>query len=146
MDLLNPKISLNLSDPLWRIYCRHSLTTPQYVGDKADIKNAMITEGCRINARVHHSVLFSDVTAEEDAEICYSIIMRNAKIAKGAKVQYAIVADNAVIEPGAVVGAPPESVENRDNWGIAVVGQGAVVRAGDVVLPKEMLMPGQNAN
>ncbi len=146
MDLLNPKISLNLSDPLWRIYCRHSLTTPQYVGEQAEIKNAIITEGCQINARVHHSVLFSDVTADENAEISYSIIMRNAKIAKGAKVQYAIVADGAVIEPGAVVGAPPETMDNPDDWGIAVVGQGAVVRAGDVVLPKEMLMPGQNSN
>ena len=28
MDLLNPKLPLNLSDPLWRIYSRHTATTP----------------------------------------------------------------------------------------------------------------------
>ena len=143
MDLLNPTISLNLSDPLWRIYCRHSMTTPQYVGSHAVLKNSMITEGCEVDAIVNNSILFSDVTAEEDAQVCYSVVMRNAKIGRGAKVRYAIVADNAVIEDGAVVGAPPEDYPDRDNWGIAVVGQGAVVRSGEVVLPKQMLMPGQ---
>ncbi len=142
MDLLNPTIPLNLSDPLWRIYCRHSLTTPQYVGEKATLKNSIITEGCEVNAHVYNSVLFSDVTAEEDAQISFSVIMRNAKIGKGAKVHYAIIADGAVIEDGAIVGAPPETMQDRSKWGIAVVGQGAVVRSGDVVLPKEMLMPG----
>ena len=143
MDLLNPTISLNLSDPLWRIYCRHSMTTPQYVGMHATLKNSMITEGCEVDAYVNNSILFSDVVAEADAEISYSVVMRNAKIKKGAKIRYAIVADNAVIEEGAVVGAPPEDYPDRDNWGIAVVGQGAVVHTGEVVLPKQMLMPGQ---
>ena len=143
MDLLNPTISLNLSDPLWRIYCRHSMTTPQYVGMHAVLKNSMITEGCEVDAFVNNSILFSDVTAEEGAEICYSVVMRSAKIGKNAKVRYAIVADNAVIEDGAIVGAPPEDYPDRDNWGIAVVGQGAVVHSGEVVLPKQMLMPSQ---
>lgn len=143
MDLLNPTISLNLSDPLWRIYCRHFLTTPQYVGNNARITNSMITEGCDVESTVNNSILFSEVTAEKDAEISYSVVMRNAKIGKGAKVRYAIIADDAVIEDGAVVGAPPEDYPNRDEWGIAVVGQGVVVHAGEVVLPKQMIFPGQ---
>lgn len=141
MDLLNPTIPLNLSDPLWRIYCRHSLTTPHYIGSSADIKNSMITEGCDVEASVNNSILFSDVTAEAGASIDYSVIMRNVKIEAGAKVQYAIVADDAVIEEGAIVGAPPEDYPDRDKWGIAVIGQGARVRAGQKVLPKEMLAP-----
>lgn len=144
MDLLNPTIPLNLSDPLWKIYCRHSLTTPHFISENADIKNSIITEGCDINAKVNNSVLFSDVTAEEDADISYSVIMRNVKIAKGAKVQYAIIADDAIIEEGAEVGAPPEDYPDRDKWGIAVIGQGAVVKAGEKVLPKEMLAPNQS--
>ena len=143
MDLLNPTIPLNLSDPLWRIYCRHSLTTPHFISENADIKNSIITEGCDINASVNNSVLFSDVVAEKDASINYSVIMRNVKIAENAKVQYAIIADDAVIEEGAVVGAPPEDYPDREKWGIAVVGQGAVVKAGQKVLPKEMLAPNE---
>ena len=75
--------------------------------------------------------------------IDYSVIMRNVKIESGATVQYAIIADDAVIEEGAVVGAPPEDFPDRDKWGIAVIGQGARVRAGQKVLPKEMLAPGE---
>ncbi len=143
MDLLNPTIPLNLSDPLWRIYCRHSLTTPHYIGESANIVNSMITEGCDVEATVNNSILFSDVEAAEGAEIDYSVVMRNVKIESGAKVQYAIIADDAVIEEGAVVGAPPEDYPDRDEWGIAVIGQGARVRAGQKVLPKEMLSPGE---
>lgn len=144
MDLLNPTIPLNLSDPLWRIYCRHSLTTPHYIGESANIVNSMITEGCDVEASVNNSILFSDVEAAEGAEINYSVVMRNVKIASDAKVQYAIIADDAIIEEGAVVGAPPEDYPDRDKWGIAVIGQGAVVRAGQKVLPKEMLAPGES--
>ncbi len=143
MDLLSPTIPLNLSDPLWRIYCRHSLTTPHYIGVDAKITNSMITEGCDVEATVNNSVLFSDVKADKGAEIDYSVIMRNVQIKQGAKVQYAIVADDAVIEEGAIVGAPPEDYPDRDQWGIAVIGQGAVVKAGQKVLPKEMLAPGE---
>ncbi len=143
MDLLNPTIPLNLSDPLWKIYCRHSLTTPHFVSEDADIKNSIISEGCDIDAAVNNSVLFSDVTAEKEANISYSVIMRNVKIAKNAKVQYAIIADDAIIEEGAEIGAPPEDYPERDKWGITVIGQGAHVRAGQKVLPKEMLAPGE---
>jgi len=144
MDLLNPKIPLNLSDPLWRIYCRHSLTTPQYIASTAEVKNSMITEGCNVEAKVNNSILFSDVNVCPKADISYSVIMRNVRIEQGAKVRYAIVADDAVIESGATVGAPPEDYPDRDKWGIAVIGQGAVVKAGQVVLPKEMLAPKEN--
>lgn len=143
MDLLNPTIPLNLSDPLWRIYCRHFLTTPHYIGSDATITNSMITEGCDVEATLNNSILFSDVKAEKDATVDYSVIMRNVQIKSGAKVQYAIIADDAIIEEGAVVGAPPEDYPDRDQWGIAVIGQGAIVKAGSVVLPKEMLAPGE---
>ena len=139
MDLLNPSIPLNLSDPTWKIYCRHSLTTPHFIDNDADIKNSIITEGCKINATVNNSVLFSDVVADSGAKIDYSVVMRNVKIEAGAKVKYAIIADDAVIESGAEVGMAPEDYPERDKWGIAVVGQGAVVKAGQKVLPKEML-------
>ena len=143
MDLLSPTIPLNLRDPLWRIYCRHSLTTPHFIDENANIKNSIITEGCSVSASVNNSVLFSDVSIEQDAQIDYSVIMRNVKIHSGAKVRYAIIADNAIIEEGAQVGASPEDYPDREKWGIAVIGQGAVVKAGQKVLPKEMLAPNE---
>ena len=139
MDLLNPSIAINIWDPLWRIYCRHNITTPHYIDKSADIENSMVTEGCYVNGKLNYSILFSDVTVEENATVEYSVIMRNTCVGKNAVVKYAIVADDAIIEDGAVVGAAPESYDGK--WGIAVVGQGARVKSGQVVLPGEMIEP-----
>ncbi len=141
MDLLNPSIALNMWDPLWRIYSRHNVTTPHYIGKDAVMENSMITEGCYVNGKLNYSILFSDVEVDDGADLEYAVVMRNTKIGKGAKVHYAIVADDAVIEDGAVVGAAPEVYANQGKWGIAVVGQGAVVKSGQVVLPGEMIQP-----
>lgn len=139
MDLLNPTIPLNLSDPLWRIYSRHGATTPHYIGEQASIKNSMITEGCEVNGNLNYSVLFSNVEVREGANLDFAVVMKNVQIGKNATVKYAIVADDAIIEDGAIIGAAPEDYDG--DWGIAVVGQGAIVRAGQVVMPKEMIAP-----
>ncbi len=139
MDLLNPAIALNMWDPLWRIYSRHNVTTPHYIAKDAKIENSMVTEGCYVNGKLNYSILFSDVEVDDGAELDYAVVMRNTKVGKGAKVRYAIVADDAIIEDGAVVGAAPESYDGQ--WGIAVVGQGAVVKSGQVVKPGEMIQP-----
>ena len=141
MDLLNPSIAIDIWDPLWRIYCRHGVATPHYVSEKADIENSMITEGCYVNGKMNYSILFSDVSVEEGAQLDFAVVMKNVKIGRGARVQYAIIADDAIIEDGAIIGAAPEVYSNQGKWGIAVVGQGAVVKSGQVVLPGEMVEP-----
>ena len=139
MDLLNPNLPLNLSDPLWRIYSRHAPTRPQYVGGDAKIVHSMLTEGCEMNGTLNYSVLFSNVEVGRGAVAEYSVLMKNVSIGPDAKVRYAILADDVVVEDGAVIGASPEDYPNREEWGIAVIGQGAVIKSGQVVLPKQMI-------
>ena len=139
MDLLNPKIPLDLSDSEWKIYSRNPGLPPHYIGDTAKVENSMISEGGNIYGKVDFSVLFSGVTVEEGAEIRDSIIMPGSRICRGAVVQYAIVAENAVIGEGAVVGARPETVENLKDWGVAVVASGVHVGAECVVPAKAMI-------
>ena len=139
MDLLNPKIPLDLSDSEWKIYSRNPGLPPHYIGDTAKVENSMISEGGNIYGKVDFSVLFSGVTVEEGAEIRDSIIMPGSRICRGAVVQYAIVAENAVIGEGAVVGARPETVENLKDWGVAVVASGVHVGAECVVPAKALI-------
>ena len=141
MDLLNPKIPLNLSDPNWKIYSRISANVPQYIGKNADIIESMITQNCNIDGRLWYSVIFEGVTVEEGSSLNSSVVMSNTKIGKNVDIKYAIIADDVVIEDGAVIGDSPESYVNPDDWGIAVVGKGAVIKAGQVVRPKEMIEP-----
>lgn len=139
LDLLNPKVDLDLSDDSWKIYSRTPTTPPQYIAATADIQNSMVSEGSRVFGEVDYSILFHDVTVEEGAKVRYSIVMPGAVIKKGADVEYAIIAENAVIESGAKVGDHPENYTDRDEWGVAVVGAGVIVGEGAKVAPKEMI-------
>lgn len=139
LDLLNPKVDLDLSDDSWKIYSRTPTTPPQYIAATADIQNSMVSEGSRVFGEVDYSILFHDVTVEEGAKVRYSIVMPGAVIKKGADVEYAIIAENAVIESGAKVGDHPENYTDRDEWGVAVVGAGVIVGEGAEVAPKAMI-------
>ena len=139
LDLLNPKVDLDLTDDSWRIYSRSPAAPPHYIGSEAKVENSMITEGCEIDGDIDFSVLFANVTVEEGAEVRYSIVMPGTVIKKGAVVQYSIVAENAVIDEGAVVGERPENMENVDDWGVAVVGSGVHIGKGAKVAPKAMV-------
>ena len=139
MDLLSPSVPLDLYDPSWKIYSRNSNMPPQYIGNNANIENSMISEGSSIDGQVDFSIIFSGVTIEEGAKVNYSILMPGAVIKSGAVVEYAIVGEDSVIESGAKIGKSPEQVENRDDWGIAVVGHNVTVSKDKAVEPKEII-------
>ena len=139
LDLLNPKVELDLSDPNWRIYSRTPSAPPQYIGEQAKVENSLITEGCNVFGTVDFSILFDNVTVEENALVRDSLIMPGAKICSGASVQYAIIAENTVVESGAKVGERPENIEDLSQWGVAVVGADLTVGKNAVVKPKAMI-------
>ena len=139
LDLLNPKVDLDLSDPSWKIYSKTPVAPPQYISGTADVQNSMITEGSRVFGEVDYSILFHNVTVEEGAKVRYSIVMPGATIKSGADVEYSIVAEDAIIESGAKVGSCPEEMQNLDDWGVAVVGAGVTVEKNAKVAPKEMV-------
>ena len=139
MDLLAPNLQLNLADPNWKIYTRSTALPPQYISPDAVVQNSLIAEGCTVCGKVDFSVLFSGAEVQKGAVVRDSIIMPGAVIEEGAVVQYAIIAENAVIGKNAIVGDRPENVENKDNWGVTVVGDGLKIGAGAKVPVKAMI-------
>ncbi len=139
MDLLNPNIPIDLYDPDWKMYSRNPIMPPQYIGADAVIENSMVTDGCSVNGTVDFSILFEGVTVEAGATVTDSIIMPGSVIKSGAIVEYAIVGENCVVEAGAQIGARPETIENRDDWGIAVVGHNITISADAKVIPKQII-------
>ncbi|MGN1320524.1 MAG: glucose-1-phosphate adenylyltransferase [Acutalibacteraceae bacterium] len=138
LDLLNPKINLDLSDSSWRIYSRTIALPPQYVSATANVENSLITDGCEVNGSLDYSILFENVTVEEGASVEYSLVMPGAVIKSGAKVKYAIIAENAVIDENASVGVDPEEIAPED-FGITVIGSGVTVGKGAKIGAKEMI-------
>ena len=143
LDIINPNVDLDLSDKSWRIYSRTPDAPPHYIGENATVENSSISEGCDIDGLVDYSVVSSDVTVEEGAEVRFSVIMPGAVIKKGAKVYYSIIAENAVIEEDAQVGEIPENMENSADWGVAVVGSGATITKNKKIPAKEMIASGE---
>lgn len=139
MDLLNPKIDLDLNDPDWRIFARSPVAPPHHIAPSAVVQNSMVSAGCYVGGMVDFSILFPQVTVQEGAIVRDSIIMPGAIVESGAVVQYAIVAENAVIRQNAAVGCRPEDMRDKDAWGIAVVGIGVEVAQGAVVPAKAMV-------
>jgi glucose-1-phosphate adenylyltransferase len=139
LDLLNPNVDLDLSDPDWKIYSRNPVAPPHYVSPDATVQNSLISEGGLIEGSVDFSVLFANVSIEKGAVVRDSILMPGTVVKKGAVVQYAIVAENAVIEENAIVGERPEDMENLSDWGVAVVGANVCIGAGTRVAPKAMV-------
>ena len=121
LDLLNPKIDLNLSDKNWRIYSRNTGMPPQYISEDAKVENSLVTDGCEIYGNLDYSILFANVTVEPGASVEYSLVMPGAVIKKGAKVRYSIIAENVEVGENADIGGDPAVVGTED-WGITVVG------------------------
>ena len=139
MDLLNPNVPLDLSDDQWRIYARNPVMPPHYVAKDAHVQNSLVAEGCNVYGEIDFAVLFAGVYVAPGAVVKDSIVMPGARIEEGARVQYAIVAENSVVGAGAVVGERPEDMENKDDWGVAVIGPGCNIAPGTVVPPKAMI-------
>lgn len=139
MDLLNPNVPLDLYDQAWRIYSRNPVKPPHYLSSKAHVQNSMVAEGCDISGTLDFSILFSGVTIEEGALVRDSIIMPNTIIRKNAVVEYAIIGQNCDIGEDVVIGARPELIENKNEWGIAVIGHDVSINAGATIKPKQMV-------
>ena len=135
MDLLDPNVSLSLKN----VYSRNPMMPPHYVGEEAEIQNSMIADGCIVNGKLEFSILFPGVTIGKGATINSSIIMPGAVIEEGANIQFSIISENTVIGKNAQIGKNPVEMENRDDWGIAVIGDGLKIGDNVVIEPKAMI-------
>ena len=136
MEVLDPEHSgINLFDDDWKIYSRNSGMTGHKIGKGAVVENSMITDGCRVNGRVKHSILFAGVRVEEGAEVEDAVVMGGTVIKSGAVVKHCIIAENVEIGENAVVGAMPAGEEK----GVATVGNNVFIGEGAVIGPNAMV-------
>ena len=139
MDLLNPKVSLDLNEEDWKIYCRSPVMPPHYIGKGAKVQNSLVAEGANVYGAIDFAVLFSGVSIAPGAVVRDSIVMPNTRVERGAVVQYAIAAEDCVIGANAVVGSRPEDTPDKAAWGVAVIGDGCRIPPGAVIPPRAMI-------
>lgn len=125
MDLLDEQPAFDVADASWKIHSRNPLAPPEYLGEKADVKNSMIALGCEIYGSVENSVLSSNVVIEEGAVVKDSVIMSGTRVRSGATVNYSIIDEDVVVGEKAVIGEDKTIAK-----GIAVLGRNICVGAG----------------
>ena len=136
MEVLDPENSgINLFDEDWKIFSRNSGMTGHKISKGAVVEDSMITDGCRVDGTVKHSVLFAGVKVEKGAIIEDAVVMGGSVVKAGAVVKHCIVAENVTIGENAVVGAMPTA----DSAGVATLGPGVTVGDGAKIGPNAMV-------
>lgn len=127
MEVLDPAHSgINLFEDNWKIYSRNAGMTGHRIGEHATINNSMITDGCRVDGEVTHSILYSGVRVAHGAVVRDAVVMGGSIIKEGAVVEHCIVAENAIIDEDAHIGVTKEGEEQ----GVATIGPGVYVGSG----------------
>lgn len=122
MDLIGDTPKLNISDRNFRIFSRNRARAPQFIGERALIKDSLVSEGCKIYGRVERSVLSGGVIIEEGAIVKDSVIMEDVIIKKNASVFSSIIDSDCVISEAVTLGE-----ENADKNNITVIAKGTTV-------------------
>ena len=141
MDLLGAHPALNLTDESWRIYSRHSASTPQYVGENAVIENSSITEGCEIYGTVRNSVLGTGVKVLAGAIVEDAVIFDDVIIGENAKISYSIIDSNVTVGASSIVGKPKAEAK-----GITVIGTNVDIPVGSTLADAKMIYSAKDLN
>ncbi len=137
MELLGREPEFNIrGDEKFKIYARNSALPSSYIDEAAKTVNCFIAEGSEVYGTVRHSIISVGCSVGEGALVEDSVIMPGVSIAPGAVVRHAIIGEGTQICRGAVVGGTFGPDEKKK---ISVTHKNAVVAAGSVLLPGEML-------
>ncbi len=138
MDLLGEEPEFVINDREWRIYSRNNAEPPHFIGENADVKNSLITEGCEIYGVVENSVLSGGVIVEAGAYVKDSVIMTGTRIGSGSVVNYSIIDSDVVVGENCSIGRPKDVAEGITLIGAAIeLTEGTVVPAGAMISASE---------
>ena len=137
MELLgkNPEFDIRGNERT-RIYARNSALPSSYIDEEAKTVNSFIAEGSEIYGTVRHSVISVGCTVGKGALVEDSVVMPGVVIEPGAIVRHAILGENSRVSRNCVIGGAFAPDEKK---AISVTSKGAVLEAGSVLLPGEML-------
>ena len=97
-DLLKYENRRKLFRNGWPIYTTTHDTPPAKYGKNANTKDCIISNGCRIDGKVEHSILSRNVVVEKGCTVSNSIIFTDSIITNKSKVNYVITEKNAHID------------------------------------------------
>ena len=130
--------ALNLYDPNWKIYTKSEDLPPVKVGENAKLTHSLISNGCKLDGTVDHSVLSPGVIVGEGSLVKNSVILNDVVIGKNCMIENSIIDKNTVIGDNSIIGHGDDYTPNKDNpkvlsSGINVIGKKLILPEGLIV-------------
>ena len=100
LALLDKEVRHNMFGNCHPVWTKARDRVPCYYGEKVEINNTLLADGCMLEGKVEDSVLFRQVTVCEDAEVEKCIVMNDCVIGEGAKLKYVILDKEVTVTPG----------------------------------------------
>lgn len=131
MESLGGKDSIDLFDPVQRVFSNEDILPPQYVGPTAKIQNSLISNGCVVLGQVSHSILAPGAYVGEGSIVEDSILLPHAKVNRQSRINKSIVGEGAKIMSHCSIGREPGS--NPQQAGITVLEDHYLLEKGSVI-------------
>ena len=101
MALLDKDIRNGIFNGHHSIFTKVRDRVPAYYAEGCEVENSLLADGCLVEGKVTHSVLFRDVTVCQGAEVANCVIMNDTVVGEGAKLEYVILDKNVTVTPNA---------------------------------------------
>lgn len=99
--LLDAKVRWDLfKKPNQTIYTKVRNELPTYYGDESEIGDCMVADGCVLEGKATHSILFRGVKLGKNASVKDSILMSDVTIGEGAELEYVILDKDVTVGAG----------------------------------------------
>ena len=131
-------VDLDLYDNDWKIYTKSEDLPPVKVGKSATITTSLISNGCKIDGTVKHSVLSPGVTVGKGTIIKDSVILNDVHIGENCKIENAIIDKDTVIGKNTIIGYGDDYSPNKDNP--QVLSSGLNVIGKKLILPDNLII------
>lgn len=125
MDLLGENPDFDLFDKYFPIMSNDTTRPPHFIGPDGRLDDCLVSNGCRINGTVRHSILSTDCIVGDRAIVEDSVLLPGAVVKDGAHVVRAILGENAVVEENVKLGSVDVTKDT------AVVGNDVVIGKGE---------------
>ena len=130
--------ALDLYDNNWKIYTKSEDLPPAKIGKSATITTSLISNGCKIDGTVEHSVLSPGVTVGKGTIIKDSVILNDVHIGENCKIENAIIDKDTIVGKNTIIGYGDDYSPNKDNP--KVLSSGLNVIGKKLILPDNLII------
>ena len=103
MALLEPAVRQDLFNRERPVYTKVKDEVSARYGADAEVRNAMLADGCDIDGRVENSILFRGVRVGRGAIVRNSILMQGVTVGDGCVLDHVVLDKGAVLRDGRTI-------------------------------------------